>query len=231
MERRDFLRLGLTLPLLFLIPRFNIFYFKKKVYLTIDDGPGKYHKEILKILGQENKATFFMLGHKLNDKNKYDLTCRTLEAGHEIGNHSYTHPRFSSISLDEVKIEIERTHQLIDRAYSTVGRTNPCLFRFPYGDLGDKLTEPINENQEFDKKEKISGLLKMLGYTSYRWNVDSEDYRYYLDNDKRISLDRIMGNVKSAGDGDIVLVHDLSITAKNIIPFYVESGKYELVTL
>ena len=97
--------------------------------------------------------------------------------------------------------------------------------------MGDKLTEPINENQEFDKKEKISGLLKMLGYTSYRWNVDSEDYRYYLDNDKRISLDRIMGNVKSAGDGDIVLVHDLSITAKNIIPFYVESGKYELVTL
>jgi len=230
MERRDFLIILSAVSLFPLIPgELTADTKKKEIYLTIDDGPKDSHDQILDVLG-ENKATFFMVGKLLENPHRFDLSCRTLDLGHEIGNHSYSHPRFSKISYDQARKEIERTHKLIDQAYRRCGRVNPNFFRFPYGDNGRTLAEPIEETPDENKPKGLADILESLNYRVFFWNIDSQDWKYYLPK-RQITLDQIMGNVERTRDGNIVLVHDLPITAERVIPFFVSSKEYELKSL
>lgn len=201
---------------------------KEKIYLTIDDGPKNTHKDILSKLGSEYKVTFFMIGELIKNPIGFKDACRALEFGHEIGNHSYSHPKFSRIDLNEVKIQIEKAHEIIDEVYRTVGRTNPFLFRFPYGDRGQSTTWP-NETVEEDKPKKIREFLQEIGYLTYFWDIDPKDYLYYSHNKR--SIEEIMADVRRAQTGDIVLIHDLPISTEFIIPFYIHSKRYTLKTL
>ena len=78
----------------------------KYIALTFDDGPHPvYTPEILDILKENNaKATFFVIGK--NAKNYPDLILREKEEGHEIGNHTYSHPDMKGISVDKAVEEI-----------------------------------------------------------------------------------------------------------------------------
>ena len=101
---------------------------EKVVALTFDDGPGKNTDEILRILDEGNvKATFFLTGREMEED--MDATKKIVDAGHEIGNHSYSHQRMVLKTPRFVKEEIERTDTLIREA----GYEGDIHFRPPYG--------------------------------------------------------------------------------------------------
>lgn len=102
---------------------------KKVVALTFDDGPSAaYTQEILDVLEDNGiKATFFLVGKEIQSNPIEAL--RIMAAGHEVGNHSFTHSRMLFKSLDFVKEEIDETSQLIRKA----GYSGEIYFRPPYG--------------------------------------------------------------------------------------------------
>ena len=206
-------------------PSFEQEYSTKKIQLTIDDGPLNYMEEIIEGLG-ENKATFYLVGNKLQIPNRFDLAKHALEQGHLIGNHSFHHPAFSKISFERMKTEITKTDNLIERIHKETGipRTHK-LFRFPYGDPGDNTfnnTKPRNQ-----KRKDIENFLTTQGYETQFWDTDTNDWRHYSKS-KRLSRTTILKNCAKANNEDIVLCHDKPITANHIIPFYVNSQEYEL---
>lgn len=101
---------------------------QKIVALTFDDGPNKKTDEILKVLDELGiKATFFIVGKAVEDNP--DELKKIVQAGHEIGNHTYSHKRMVAKPPSFIKKEIERTDQLIKEA----GYQKEILFRPPYG--------------------------------------------------------------------------------------------------
>lgn len=99
---------------------------EKVIALTFDDGPSVYTKEIIQTLEQHNiKATFFLIGREIEQN--MEETKMLIEAGEEIGNHSYSHERLILKSYSSIKSEIEKTDSLIRAA----GYKNEILFRPP----------------------------------------------------------------------------------------------------
>ncbi|MGG1401564.1 polysaccharide deacetylase family protein [Bacillus salipaludis] len=85
---------------------------KKVVALTFDDGPTENVDNILTVLDQFHaKATFFLIGNEL--RQHPDLGQKIAAAGHQIGNHTYSHKRMIFKSPNYIKREIEQTDQLI----------------------------------------------------------------------------------------------------------------------
>ncbi|WP_279401417.1 polysaccharide deacetylase family protein [Piscibacillus salipiscarius] len=100
----------------------------KVVALTFDDGPGPNADEILSILDEHNvKGTFYLVGEAI-EQNK-EAARNIVDAGHEIGNHSYTHKRMIFKSYSFVEEEIEKTDGLIRE----IGYEEEITFRPPYG--------------------------------------------------------------------------------------------------
>ena len=110
-----------------IVPRVNTS--EKIVALTFDDGPTKgATDEVLKALQEMNvKATFFVIGGELEEN--MDEARKIVAAGHELGNHSYSHVRMLLVTPSFVQQEIEKTDVLIRRA----GYTGEINFRPPYG--------------------------------------------------------------------------------------------------
>ncbi|MGP4071798.1 polysaccharide deacetylase family protein [Piscibacillus sp. B03] len=101
---------------------------EKVVALTFDDGPGPNADEILSILDEQDvKGTFYLVGEEI-EKNK-EASRKIVEAGHEVGNHSYTHRRMILKSYSFVEEEIEKTDELIRE----IGYEGEITFRPPYG--------------------------------------------------------------------------------------------------
>lgn len=219
MDRRDFLKSLVLQSSALIIPQ-NAYYLlsgndKKEIILTIDDGPRKTMDILLEDLGsnQENPAVFYVVGEKLRSTFARELAKKALINGHILGNHSYSHPMFSNINFDTAKGEIERTEELIEGIHQEVKiPKTKKLFRFPYG----------------DETEKIREYLKEQGYTLQRWDTDSKDWGYYSKKNP-ISLTSIILNCKNAKEKDIVLLHDIPITAKYLISFFIHSGEYKLI--
>ena len=190
---------------------------QKRIQLTIDDGPLNYMERIMENL-EDNKVTFYLVGNKLKDKNRFKQAVHALQQGHLIGNHSYSHPQFSRLSTENARSQILRTDELIEQLHkeSEIPRTHK-LFRFPYGDNGN------NSN-----KSPIRNFLIDQGYKTQFWDTDTNDWRHYSET-KRLSRSSILRNCAKAKDGHIVLCHDKPITANHIIPFYVNSKEYKLI--
>ncbi|HOV69511.1 MAG TPA: polysaccharide deacetylase family protein [Clostridia bacterium] len=101
---------------------------EKVVALTFDDGPSEHTDEILSVLSSEGvKATFFLNGAQI--KKFPDLAQKIASAGHEIGNHTYSHKRMVLKSWGFIKKEIESTDELIREG----GYTGEIHFRPPNG--------------------------------------------------------------------------------------------------
>ena len=101
---------------------------ERVVALTFDDGPDPFHTpRVLDVLDQHHvKATFFMMGRNVE---RYPKVAReVLRRGHEIGNHSYSHPKLILMSPRRVRDEIERTDTLL----RGIGVTGEIHFRPPH---------------------------------------------------------------------------------------------------
>lgn len=109
----------------------------KKIILTVDDSPSSKFEEMLDFLNSHQmKAIFFCIGQRMEDQK--ELLQHAILTGHILGNHSFSHPRFSDIPLKQCKEEILYTHDLIENLYSSLGFSDyPKVFRFPFGDKGD----------------------------------------------------------------------------------------------
>jgi peptidoglycan-N-acetylglucosamine deacetylase len=100
----------------------------KVVALTFDDGPDPYHTpRVLDLLDRYHvKATFFMMGRNVE---RYPAVARdVLQRGHQIGNHSYSHPKLVLMTPARVRDEIERTDQLL----RGIGVSGDIYFRPPH---------------------------------------------------------------------------------------------------
>ena len=154
------------------------------IAMTFDDGPSpETTPRLLDILKQRNiKATFFMIGQ--NAERNPEIVKRILAEGHEIGNHSWTHPQLAKLSDDRVTEEITKTQNAIKNAS---GYT-PTLLRPPYGSITARQKEWI-ENQ--------------FGLSVILWSVDPFDW-------KRPGASVIEQRILAgAAPGAIILSHDI----------------------
>lgn len=176
------------LPLGWVVERTG--YGEHKVALTFDDGPdGRWTPKILDTLRSRGvSATFFVIGqHALAHP---EIVRRMVREGHEVGNHTFTHPNMWLTSPWRSKLEIDVSARLLEAILDQ--RT--LLFRPPY--FGD--AEPTT----LDELEPIH-LATTLGYLSVGTRVDAQDWR------KEISTDSIFDNVmRNRWRGSVVLLHD-----------------------
>jgi peptidoglycan-N-acetylglucosamine deacetylase len=153
----------------------------KVVALTFDDGPTKNVDQLLPLLDQyKAKSTFFLIGQ---DIEKHPESAEKLvEAGHQIGNHTYSHKRMVLKSPSFIKEEIEKTDELIRKA----GYEGEIDFRPPYG-------------------KKLIGLpyyLNKHNRETIMWTLEPETY-YTSAEDK---VNDVVGNIQP---GSIILLHPM----------------------
>lgn len=153
---------------------------EKVVALTFDDGPTEWTPEILNLLAAKNvPATFYLNGADL-DRHP-DEGAAIARAGHEIGNHTYTHRRMMLVSAETVADEIERT----DAAIARTGYRGPVTFRPPYG----------------KKLWALPHYLAEHGRTTVTWDLEP-------DSAGTPTADQIvMDTVENVGPGSIILLH------------------------
>ncbi|BAO99742.1 MAG: polysaccharide deacetylase family protein [Wolbachia sp.] len=183
----------------------------KFVALTFDDGPSNNRvNDIINVLeSYKAKATFFLLGERINKKTS-EIVKRIYNAGHELGNHSWSHRKLTSLSSEEQLQELERTSTAIKNATEQ----DIKWFRPPYGCHDDNLIENTNR----------------LNMYSILWTVDSLDWQ----GDKpEILIERVISNVHN---GAIILFHDHDNKSNTVeaLPQIIEILKrlgYEPVTL
>ncbi len=155
---------------------------EKVVALTFDDGPTDKTDEILTILKEEEvKATFFVTGREI-EENLEDAK-EIVAAGHELGNHSYSHERMVLKTPSYIKSEIERTDDLIRKA----GYKGNIQFRPPYG---KKL---IGLPYYLDKHDRKTIL----------WDIEPETYPEVASDSTKI-VKHVSRNIQP---GSIILLH------------------------
>ncbi len=166
---------------------------EKDVWLTLDDGPDPVDTPaILDLLDRHNaKATFFVIGKKAE---KYpDLIREIHRSGHQIGNHSWSHPHAFFWSLGPI-----RTYREISRCQETIAAIvgeAPKVFRAPVGHY-NVFVHPV---------------LKHFGMQLIAWSSRGFD-------GVDASLPDVMKKIrKSANDGGIILAHEATPIAKEVV--------------
>jgi peptidoglycan/xylan/chitin deacetylase (PgdA/CDA1 family) len=156
------------------------------VALTFDDGPSPTTLAILGALrhGRQAHATFFTIGAQ--EQRHPELVRAVARAGHEIGDHTYSHPYLDELSATAAAREILGTQQIHEQLTGVRER----LFRPPYG-----RTSPA-----------IRAVAGSLGMTEVLWTIDAKDYL------PTTTVRDIVTRALSAHDGDIVLLHDAGYT-------------------
>ena len=155
----------------------------KMVALTFDDGSdGKNVAKILQILNTNKiKATFFITG-KAAENHPQGIK-NIVAQGHDIGNHSYSHPDFTGMSAAQIKTELDKTEAAIKKA---AGKSTKPYFRAPFGSVNAATLQAVG-NQ---------GYTKTIG-----WTIDTVDW-------KGVSSSEITNKVlNNATPGMIVLMH------------------------
>ncbi len=168
------------------------------VALTFDDGPHSSNTpRLLDILRARNvKATFYVIGKNVD---LYPgIVRRAVAEGHEIGNHTYTHPKLSSLSNERVMMEIRRTDEAIMRACGL----RPKTLRPPYGALLQSQRQMIHAS---------------LGYPTIMWSVDPLDW-------KRPGASVVTSRiVNGTNNGAIILAHDLHGSSVDAMPATIDT--------
>jgi len=139
---------------------------KKPAYLTIDDGPTVDFEQKLAILDQRNiPAIWFCRGDYLDARPQ--MAQEAIARGVILANHSYNHPHFSQISLEQAYDEIRRTDAVLADLYHSAGvEWQHKFFRFPYGDKGALNQNPFTgfSGEGLMRKDSIQTCLRDLGY-------------------------------------------------------------------
>lgn len=181
---------------------------EKKIAISFDAAWGdQYSEGILDILDKYNvKTTFFLVGFWVD---KYpDMVKEIHKRGHEIGNHSATHPHMSKLSREQIIEELKSTDEKIK---SLTGQ-EPFLFRPPFGDYDNTLIKTAKE----------------CGHYTIQWDVDSLDW-------KELGVDHVVDRVtRNISNGSIVLFHNNAKYVLEYLPLVIErlqEDGYEIVPI
>jgi cellulose synthase/poly-beta-1,6-N-acetylglucosamine synthase-like glycosyltransferase/peptidoglycan/xylan/chitin deacetylase (PgdA/CDA1 family)/spore germination protein YaaH len=187
-----------NLPSPYVIERYG--HAARKLALTFDDGPDpEWTPKILDALKQAKApATFFVIG--LNAEQYPDLIRREVAEGHELGNHTFTHPNIANISNTQFGFELSATRVLME---SLVGRRT-YLFRPPYAED----VEPTTPD-EVRPLEAVSD----RGYLTVGMLVDPKDWIAPKTEEEKKVEEIVKAVVDGAGDpnnpnGNVILLHD-----------------------
>lgn len=151
--------------------------------------------QLIEILDKyQVKATFFVVGSWVDEFP--DAVKALSDAGHEIMNHSNSHPHMTQISKEKMKEELENCNQKIA---AITGKT-PDLFRPPYGDYGNDVVQTVRE----------------CGMYTIQWSIDSLDWKDLsaLEITKRVT--------ERAHPGGIVLFHNAAKNTPEALPHILE---------
>lgn len=192
-----------------IIPIYNVDCGDKKVVsISFDAAWGNEQTEdLLNILDGKNvKATFFLVGDWVE---KYPESVKEIAAaGHDIGNHSSTHPKMTELSRDKMMEEIENCNSLIK---NLTGK-EVTLFRPPYGDYNNSVVETVNS----------------CGMYCVQWDVDSLDWK---DPTAQDMVDRIKSKICP---GSIILMHNGATNTPEALPMIIDAVRemgYEFVPI
>ena len=175
-------------------------YHPKEVALTFDDGPdAKWTPKILDILKAKNvKGTFMLIGDEAAQN--VGLMQRVVREGHEIGNHTWSHPDISEITQQQLDLELSLT----ERLFASKLGVQPLYFRPPYS---------IDQEPDTDDQAAPVERIQQAGYTIIGDKVDTDDW----DEHPRKSPQEITATTlywlnlmksKPQFRGSIILLHD-----------------------
>ena len=191
------------------LPVYSVSREDKKIALTIDAASAHDKTEfILETLNKYNiKATFFLCGFWAE---KYpDIVKRIDAEGHQIGNHTATHPHMNKLSSQQILDELKKYDDILE---SIIGKRS-TLFRAPYGEYNDNVITTVRN----------------AGYEVIQWDIDTVDWRE--ERSAETILNSVLPKLKS---GSIILSHNNGFKIEQYLPTLIETALgqgYEFVTI
>ncbi|MDD3169816.1 MAG: polysaccharide deacetylase family protein [Eubacteriales bacterium] len=188
------------------LPIYSVDTNEKKIAISFDCAWGNEHtKPILDILDRYNVKTTFFMVRFWAEKFPEDVL-EIYKRGHEIGNHSSTHPNMTKLSVEDITNELKGAEAEIEK----ITGKKPTVFRPPFGAYNNNLIEACENN----------------GYHVIQWDVDSLDWKEMTTEQ---IVDRVTRNVKP---GSIVLFHNNAEHVEDYLPSILETltaDGYEIV--
>lgn len=190
------------------LPIYSVETKDKKISISFDAAYGdEYTIDILDTLDKYKvKTTFFLV--KFWVENFPNRVEEIHKRGHEIGNHSATHPNMSKLSPEQIAEELNSTGDEITK----ITKEKPILFRPPFGDYNDTVIREAKKN----------------GYYTIQWDIDSIDWKEL---GTQSVVDRVTRNVKP---GSIILFHNNAKYVREYLPLVLErliADGYEIVPI
>lgn len=178
------------------LPIYSVDRNDKKIAISFDAAYGdEFTEDILDTLDKYNiKSTFFLVGFWID---KFPHRVEEIhKRGHEIGNHSSTHPNMPTLSREGMVNELISTHEKIAK----ITKTKPNLFRPPFGDYNNLLIQTARE----------------LDYYVIQWDIDSLDW-------KELGVEPVIDTVvKNTSSGSIILFHNNAKYIKEYLPVVIQ---------
>lgn len=190
------------------LPIYSVEIPEKKIAISFDAAWGdEYTQDILDTLDKYNvKSTFFLVGFWID---KYPEQVKEIhKRGHEIQNHSSSHPNMTETSIQDMEKEI---NVVGDKIEDLIG-IKPTLFRPPFGAYNDQVIQTLRSN----------------GYYTIQWDVDSLDWKEL---GVQPVVDKVTRNVRN---GSIVLFHNNAKYIKDYLPLVIQrlqADGYEIVPI
>jgi len=131
--------------------------------MTFDDAPSSELPALLEILGKEHvPATIFVIGSKVDSEDKRALLRSAFKGGHQISNHSFTHPDLTKLTPKEVSDQATKTRDVILKVLGSSERAvrGANYLRPPYGLIDAAVQRSLEDS----------------GFTTLRWNADRADW-------------------------------------------------------
>ena len=191
-----------------LVPIYSVDTKEKKVALTFDAawGSDKTEKIVQTLKDNDVTGTFFLVGFWIEEN--ADKVKMIDEAGLDIGTHSSTHPKMSTLSSEKMSKELTNSMELI----TNITGKKVEFFRPPFGDYNDSLINVATE----------------LGLKTIQWDVDTLDW-------KGLNANEILNRVKTyVKNGSIILCHNNSdhiVEALPLIINYLKEQGYQMVKI
>jgi cellulose synthase/poly-beta-1,6-N-acetylglucosamine synthase-like glycosyltransferase/peptidoglycan/xylan/chitin deacetylase (PgdA/CDA1 family)/spore germination protein YaaH len=175
-------------------------YSPKRVAITFDDGPDPtWTPRILDVLKKYNvKATFLLIGETA--ENNVELMRRIYREGHEIGNHTFTHPDISEISNRQMEVQLNLT----ERLFAAKLGVEPIYFRPPYS-----IDQEPDTNDQAEPVDRV----QQMGYIILGNKIDTDDWDEHPRKTPQEITDSVFAQIAAMKDkpwmrGSIILMHD-----------------------
>jgi peptidoglycan-N-acetylglucosamine deacetylase len=214
-----------SLPRSYVIQQYG--YNPKKLALSFDDGPDPvWTPKILDVLKQYNvKGAFMVIGEQGQDYT--GILKRYVREGHEIGNHTFTHPDISEISDRQVRLELNLT----ERLFASELGIQPLYFRPPYS---------IDQEPDTNDQAAPADRIQQMGYTIIGNKIDTDDWNEHPRKSPQEITDNVLAQLAIMKDkpwfrGSIILMHDgggdrsATVAALPLLITTLRAKGYELV--